>query len=105
MVAGSSYVLSWWDQARSAEGGFATQDSPANPVAIVDPTGKEVADPPIVPFRPASVTDKTQWSPRRKLELKAVQSGTYRVVIWASSSGTPGSVLIANVQLEQAAPG
>ena len=105
LVAGSSYVLSWWDQARSAEGGFATQDSPAYRVAIVDPTGKEVADPPIVPFRPASVTDKTQWSPRRKLELKAVQSGTYRVVIWASSSGTPGSVLIANVQLEQAAPG
>ncbi|MBI3204447.1 MAG: hypothetical protein HYZ29_23120 [Myxococcales bacterium] len=105
LVAGSSYVLSWWDQARNADGGFATQDSPAYRVAIVDPNGKEVAHPPIIPFRPASITDKVQWSERRTLEVKAAQSGTHRVVIWASHSGTPGSVLIANLQLEQAAPG
>lgn len=105
LVAGSTYVLSWWDQARNAEGGFATQDSAAYRVAIVDPNGKETAHPPIVPFRPASVTAEAQWSERRKLEVKALQSGKHRVVLWASNDGSLGSVLIANVQLEQAAPG
>jgi hypothetical protein len=106
LVAGSTYVLSWWDQGRDATGAYATVDSPAYRVAIVAPDGKQLESFSGVPYRPTGVSDPVQWSKRQSLEVKADASGKYRVVFAATKNGVDGgSVLIANVQIEQAPPG
>ncbi len=43
LTAGATYVLSWWDQARDAQGKYATQDSAPYRVAIVAPDGQQIA--------------------------------------------------------------
>lgn len=118
--AGASYVLSWWDQGRATDGTYATTDGPDYVAEVIAPDGTTVASFIGKPFRPA-VTDagvpqlddagapvNQIWSERQPLPFKADQSGEYRVVFGAASSPDPGllgSVLIANVQLEQAPGG
>jgi hypothetical protein len=75
-------------------------------VAVLAPNGQQIAGRSVAPHNPGSSTAAQQWSARQPLDFKATESGTYRVLFGASFEGpTPGSVAIANVQLEQGAPG
>jgi hypothetical protein len=120
LTAGASYVLSWWDQARAADGTYATVDGPDYVAEVIAPDGTTVASFVGKAFRPevndaglpqvddAGAPVNQIWSVRNPLPFKADQSGEYRVVFGAASSPDPGllgSVLIANVQLEQAPGG
>lgn len=108
LVGGSTYVLSWWDQARAGDGAYlaSSQSGVKYRVRVLGTDGSVVAESALTPFTPASATADPQWSTRRSLEVKATQSGKYRIAFGASFDGAElGSVLIANVQLEQAPPG
>ncbi len=108
LVGGSTYVLSWWDQARAGNGDYlpSSQSGVKYRVRVLGTDGAVVAESAVTPFTPASATADPQWSARRSLEVKATQSGKYRVAFGASFDGAElGSVLVANVQLEQAPPG
>ena len=107
LVAGESYVLSWWDRA----GDVQCRDMILPPclppnsleeyrVAVFDPNGTVVTQFSDFPHTPVALDD---WSdPRRTLGFTAAESGTYRISFAASTpTGAVGSVAIANVQLER----
>lgn len=108
LVAGSTYVLSWWDQARAADGSYLASGAPVEKyrVAVLAPDGQQIKPLDVAPHNPGGPTGAQQWSARQSLDFKATESGTYRVLFGASFEGPGhGSVAIANVQLEQGAPG
>ena len=108
LVAGSTYVLSWWDQARASDGSYLPSGAPVEKyrVAVLAPDGQQVQSLAVAPHEPGGPSGLEQWSLRRSLDFKATQSGIYRVLFGASFEGSGhGSVAIANVQLEQGAPG
>jgi len=102
-----SYVLSWWDQARDATGKLLSPGStPAPYVATVyDPSWQVVAQAtptPNVPMPSESGATATLWSPRNALTFQVPVKGSYHVAFGASTATSgPGSVAIADVQLEQ----
>ncbi|MCC6903008.1 MAG: hypothetical protein IT377_28825 [Polyangiaceae bacterium] len=105
LTAGSTYVLSWWDQARTADGSLPPTGSTGVKyrVAVLAPDGSQVEG---LSFAPHLPSTSEPWSGRRSLDFKASQTGTYRVLFGASFEGAEhGSVALANAQLEQGAPG
>ncbi|MFI5297733.1 MAG: hypothetical protein ACHREM_06495 [Polyangiales bacterium] len=118
------YVLSWWDQAGPVPGGAdagyawpATAPSVPYRVSVVDPTGKVVQSVSIVPtyMGPPSTTvgdsgpdsslpTYSGWSDRQTLTFSVPSGGDglYTIVVRASDApDLPGSVVIAEMQLEQ----
>lgn len=100
--AGESYVLSWWDQARGADGDLlAAGEVPvAYQVVVTSPGGGQVAYFSDEPFVPAATGNA--WSERRSLGFTAAAAGAYRVAV--SPAAFPvdrGSLLVANMQLER----
>ncbi|MCC6216087.1 MAG: hypothetical protein IT376_14570 [Polyangiaceae bacterium] len=110
LVAGQSYVLSWFDMARGSDGGPpAAGEPPAYRVAVYDGSWGQVRGDTPVPSS-AGAGDAgaaVEWSSRRVLGPFTVsQSGIHYVAFGASlgaaTGGPAGSVAIANVQLELA---
>jgi hypothetical protein len=99
------YVLSWWDQARGADGKLAS--AAAYAVYVWNPQGVPVVADTPAPFVPAAgaTTPSALWSARRVVRFDVPASGAYRIGFAASATGALGSVALAHVQLEKAAPG
>jgi hypothetical protein len=101
-----SYVLSWWDQARSLNGAVVDAGLDQQPyVAMVfDANWNAVASFDDMAFQSMGVPD---WSPRRSLPPFSVSaSGVYYVAFGASNVSAPsGAVAISGVQLEKTANG
>ncbi|HEY8088674.1 MAG TPA: hypothetical protein VIF09_12535, partial [Polyangiaceae bacterium] len=118
-LAAGSYVLSWWDQARDANGnivwaGGITQDGGTTAVPnyvaeIFDGSWNAIAvadQPPYMPPQVGAGGQPSLWSGRRVLSFTIENAGTYAVAFGASTlAEKPGSVAIADVQLELAANG
>jgi hypothetical protein len=112
-LAAGSYVLSWWDQARDANGNVLRAGTGATPVPYVvemlDPSVSRIVVSNPVPFTPLPVGDAGApplWSARNTLSFTVANAGSYTVAFSASSPGSPsGSVAIAGVQLERAPMG
>ncbi|MBI2389824.1 MAG: hypothetical protein HYV09_09550 [Deltaproteobacteria bacterium] len=117
-----TYVLSWWDQARTSDGKILVSGSDAGAAVeysavVFTPAWAVKASYSKLPHQPttapspdagpdASVDLTGLWSPRRALIFSVAESGIYHVAFSASTpGGAHGSVAIANVQLELAAPG
>lgn len=98
----TSYVLSWWDMARSESGEDPAVGDPEGPyeIAVYDDSWRLVAfDSPIAQAPIGEAPG--QWSERRTLYFAAASSGDHHIAFLASPLGTTGgSVAIANVQLE-----
>jgi hypothetical protein len=95
-----TYVLSWWDQARDPVTGLPSTTSVPYGVAIYDSGWSMIAAFPPVPPAPSDGTG-TGWSDRRVLAFKMAQPDVIHVAFSASApGGQPGSVAIADVQLE-----
>jgi hypothetical protein len=111
-LASGSYVLSWWDQGRDSSGALLASSAtpPQYVVSVLDSSLNTVAqfeDYPYVLPTGTSVVDggpsASYWSSRRALSFSIPEGGSYWVAFGASSaSGMPGSVAIADVQLEAA---
>ena len=117
-----TYVLSWWDQARDlcgnlfGSGAACSTPPPSSPVSYVatvyDANWNQVSIFYNAPFVPASgavqVADDggsslSLWSQRNTLSFTVTAPGTYYIAFGASTLGNgPGSVAIADVQLELA---
>lgn len=97
------HVLSWWDQARATTGAAATQPSPNYPVVVFDSQGAVIKSQVNTPhFAAADAGSAEQWSGRREMPFTVSTPGHYRVAFSAAESGGgPGSVAIANVQVEK----
>jgi hypothetical protein len=123
LQAGGSYVLSWWDMARAADGGPADpQNPPTEPytVAVFGPNWELLTNPPFVaaPFVSAGGCDAggeacstgaqccsgicldaatdvcaSEWSSRRTLPFQASTAGLHRIVFMASTIGSDDSAL------------
>ena len=111
-LAAGSYVLSWWDQARNASGNivWAGAATPPSYIAeVLDPSWSAVVAFDQPPYMPPAVGDgggPSLWSARHTLSFTVTNAGMYTVAFGASTlSEGPGSVGIANVQLEQATSG
>jgi hypothetical protein len=94
-----AYVLSWWDQARTADplsdGGLDTQAYVAN---VFDASWNALVNYSDPAYVPVTMPD---WSTRRVLAFSVQQSGVYYVGFGASAVGAPaGAVAISGVQLE-----
>jgi hypothetical protein len=100
VLAPSSYTLSWWDQGRDADGEPAA--SIPYPVTVYDDQWQAVETKVFTPWDPTTGDD---WSKdRQELHFTITTAGTYHVAFAAAIAGTgPGSVVIANVQLEKGA--
>jgi hypothetical protein len=91
-----TYDLSWWDQARSLDGTSAVSTGLPYRVAIYDASWNVVAT-----WTGAPADGTIGWSPRRVLSTQIATAGAYNIAFGASLTGQgPGSVLIANPQLE-----
>jgi hypothetical protein len=96
LKAGGTYVLSWWDQARTSEGKAVSAGTAgaSYPVRVYDREWRVVASD---RFDPEAST----WSERRSLFVLPPADGTYYVAFAASDPDVSGANLaIANVQLE-----
>jgi hypothetical protein len=92
------YLLSWWDQARDASGTPSTVAVPYQ-VVVYDSAWTALAGFSGTPA-PSDPTGST-WSARNVLHINAPSAGVYYVALSASvPSGAPGSVAIADLQLE-----
>jgi hypothetical protein len=103
------YVLSWWDQARTADGRIATTAADATPyrAGVYDASWRLVVGFSGAPFFPGpQPASGATWSDRRALTFTVTTAGTYKVAFGASVPGEPrlGSVAIAQAQLEKAPP-
>jgi hypothetical protein len=91
-----AYDVSWWDQARSLDGTTAASTSAKYRVAVYDASWNVVAT-----WTGAPADGTVGWSPRRVLSAQIQAPGIYNIAFGASLTGQgPGSVLIANPQLE-----
>jgi hypothetical protein len=102
-----TYVLSWWDQAidPTTGGPLASQGTPPPPyqAGIYDSAWSPMAG---FAGPPTSGPDAggAGWSARRQITFNVTSPDVFHVVFGASvQGGPPGSVAIANVQLELAA--
>jgi hypothetical protein len=98
-----NYILSWWDQARAADGTLPTT-APAVQyvVRVFDASWREVAEFQNLPYYTAT-SATPPWSQRQTLQFSAAKPATFYVSFGASTADEqPGSVAIADVQLEQA---
>ena len=92
---GKQYVLSWWDQARTATGSpLASGEASPLRVAVFDVDWNLVAADSVMPG--------AQWSQRRSLFVAPPADGSYHVGLSPALASEAGSVAIANVQLEEA---
>jgi hypothetical protein len=101
------YVLSWWDQARTADGRLAASNTPLPPyrVEVQDPSWGILHSFQETPFvAPTGASGPDLWSARRTLAIVVTAPGVYRIAFGASARGDRrlGSVAIAQVQLEKA---
>jgi len=110
------YLLSWWDQARTADGQLRTDGDPGPyRTQVQDSKGTTLFSIETIPFKNAPPvgdagadtdggdggTPGAPWSVRHTLSFKVDSAGIYRVAFASSVVGDlPGSVAIANVQLE-----
>lgn len=102
-----NYVVSWYDRAW----GTAADDPPTAAsadyrVMVYGPNWEIVASQIGTPHYDSGVssTSSEAWSTRRSMQLATKQPGPHYVLFGASlAGGSLGSVVIANVQLEQAA--
>ncbi len=108
--AGTRYALSWWDMARSSTGeaSLGQQGPPPSPpvgptveysAAVYGPAWELVATTLQLPYYEAG---GGVWSPRRELVFTAPADGTFRIAFTAGLPGQPGSIAVADVQLEEA---
>ena len=112
-LSAGTYVLSWWDQARDANGNIVWAGGAASPpnylAEVFDPSWNSVAMYDQQPYTPAQVGNAggaELWSTRHALSFTVENAGTYSVAFGASQlAGAAGSVAVADVQLEQAANG
>jgi hypothetical protein len=99
-----SYVLSWWDQARSADGVPLNEGQGPSSTLVVFVYSEDwtpVTSAFVNPYRPDGEPGASPWGPRRALQAVIPAAGTYHVAFAASLvSEARGSVAIANVQLE-----
>jgi hypothetical protein len=107
-LAPGSYVLSWWDQARNADGTILyAGGGTAVPyiVGVFDPSAQALVatfnQPPFTPQR-SDAGGATLWSARNTLPFTVTTAGVYGIAFGASTFASPtnGSVAIADVQLE-----
>jgi hypothetical protein len=99
-----SYVLSWWDQARNPDGSLLL-GSPTTKyvVRVFDPGFIQVAQFNDFPYAAGTDASISLWSARQTLPFIVSSAGTYYVSFGASTPDeAPGSVAIADVQLETA---
>ncbi len=104
------YVLSWWDQARTDQGGpWTSMDSSTGTpeyyrVELYDEELLPVDDAFVLVRPHVEQGDVGGWSPRRSLVLDVSRAGRYTLVFGAAQSGleSRGSVALGNVQLERA---
>jgi hypothetical protein len=92
------YILSWWAQARDLDGALTA--SPIGPyvVTVLDDSGNSLVT---RTDAPAVGTAAAPWAARAASTFDVATPGTYRVAFGAALSGSvPGSVAIADVQLE-----
>ncbi len=114
---GKSYVLSWWDLARDANGNPVDRADGGAPteyrVAIYDANWNLVHGDTPIPYDPTSPDAggaslyEFAIDQRKQFTFTAPDTGTYYVLFGASvgglpEGGDPGSVAIADVQLEDA---
>jgi len=100
LQSGDSYLLSWWDMARDADGTPISDPGAARPyaVSIFDANWSLVAGD---SFAPAPSVDGVSWSERHTLGAVAASDGDYHIVFTAGPPGRVGlAVAIANIQLE-----
>lgn len=94
-----SYVFTWWDQARLADGTLATAATAAYRAGVWAADGTLVTSASPLPY---VVTSVALWGDRRSLKITIATSGRYRVGFSASAvAGVRGSVALANPQLER----
>ncbi len=97
-VAGT-YILSWWDEARDPTTGLPSMAAVPYRAEVYNSTWDPVAGYTGSPS-PSDSTG-TQWSPRRVIQFTVANPDVYYVVFAATAAGgAPGSVGIADVQLE-----
>jgi hypothetical protein len=108
-LAAGNYVLSWWDQARTAAGALFQGTSTVNyAVKVYDGSFSQVGLFDDLPYVATAAGATSLWSPRRSITFSVATPGTYYVSFAASTAeqadGGPrlGSVAIADVQLEAA---
>jgi hypothetical protein len=89
-----TYLLSWWDEARNADGSAATaMTAPAPYVA-------SVLDPNWAPLVESSATAPVTWGARHVMMVPIANAGTYAIAVTPTVQTTPSSFLIAGMQLE-----
>lgn len=99
-----SYMLSWWDQARTSTGALLhTGSAPDFRVSVLDDQLVSVASAVQSPYMVGAGTSASPWGERRSLPVDIAKPGRYHVVFSASpsSEAARGSVAVADVQLEQ----
>ncbi len=99
LQSGTSYVLSWWDIARQADGTkkVSSTKAPTYQVGIFDKAWNLVGGSTFLP--------ESNWGDRRSLRIFANDDGQYHVMFNVAPPGTVGAGLgIANVQLEKSQP-
>lgn len=105
--ATGSYLLSWWDQARSRleVGAFPgdQEQAVAYRVEVREPGGSVIASVAEFPHMPtvSGPLAAGSWSERRRLSFTVSEPGDYAIVFLPSHLEQDlGSVVVANVQLE-----
>jgi hypothetical protein len=96
-----TYILSWWDQERDSAGQPSSAASPP-PYHV---TVYDSAWAPVAGFAdvPTAANGGTTWSARHVLTFKVATPDVFHVALGAAGpSGPPGSVAVADVQLELA---
>lgn len=98
LEAGQDYILSWWDQARAANGAaISTTTTQKGRVAVYDADWNPVAQ--------DSFNASKSWSDRRTLAVIPASSGAHHIGFAPALADATGSVVIANVQLEKLSRG
>jgi hypothetical protein len=92
------YVVSWWDQARDADGELAPSAGYEYALSVVDEQSKVIDSKLYVPH----IATQTQpWSERRKVGFVIGSAGTYHIAFASNTKSSElSSFAIANVQLE-----
>jgi hypothetical protein len=103
LLAGRTYVLSWWDMARDLNGApFSGTSTDFYTVAVYDAAWDLITL--ATPRATSSGAAGTTWSDRHTLEFTAFNEGDYHVVFTPSEDvDEPASLAIANVQVEEPA--
>ncbi len=99
-----TYLLTWWDQARTASGAPVTSagEAVAYRLGVYSAGGSPAASYTGVPYFEVGDAGASggAWSSRRKVVVTIPTSGAYHVSLTPSVSDALGSVLISGLQLE-----